>query len=642
MVRKRDGREVPFDQAKIADAIYRAARSVGGADRFLSEELASVVTMFIEKDWRDRVPSIEDVSDLIERVLVDTGHGQTAKAFILERDRRARIRDALRVRDDDAAPPSGAPTVDAPARATTTTWSKGKIVEALIIEADLPAGVAEEIAAEVERRVFASGLTRLSTSLIRALVDNELFERGCDRLIGRHSTIGVPRYDLDRLARSGVEGGRQPGCADAVDREVAAACWTQYSLTAVYPRDVADAHLTGRIHLSGLGSPTRYHALEIDADPAVLGTDVDSLRRLLCRVGELVDGRIRLRGVERILLAMVDEGMDPNVAALRLLSALGASAELPPRRPELELTWAIAATGGDECAAIFGAASSLRDAFGEVRPPRLLGDVAGVCDATRLDHLVLAEADPDRAAAFSSSPFAPGALSRYTPILLRVDVNVAQAAFRSARFDTSSVERQLEPLVAAATEACEARARYFESLPGAASPRERLTRLPESRGPMSVGGRFEIGLCGLDAACRVAFDQPPWREERARRFAEDLVDGFARLIAQQAKERRLPIAMGFTEDPTVRRRFGGIDFERFPRGREVHGVAHDGRAYLYASTVSYGDEEPDPAAAATLEARLRRNAAPSPIPIYHALLKDRARFLVAYAEQARRHVSECS
>ena len=48
-VRKRDGRVVPFDEGKIADAIYRAALAVGGEDRFLAEELASMVTLFLVK-----------------------------------------------------------------------------------------------------------------------------------------------------------------------------------------------------------------------------------------------------------------------------------------------------------------------------------------------------------------------------------------------------------------------------------------------------------------------------------------------------------------------------------------------------------------------------------------------------------------
>ena len=49
-VEKRDGRQVVFYKAKIADAIYKAAQAVGGEDRVLAEELAGVVTMFLEKN----------------------------------------------------------------------------------------------------------------------------------------------------------------------------------------------------------------------------------------------------------------------------------------------------------------------------------------------------------------------------------------------------------------------------------------------------------------------------------------------------------------------------------------------------------------------------------------------------------------
>jgi len=98
-VQKRDGRLVPFDRQKIADAIFKAAQAVGGDDRVLAEELAGVVTMFLEKNYPpDTPPHIEDIQDTVEKVLIEMGHARTAKAYILYRDRRARIREALRVR----------------------------------------------------------------------------------------------------------------------------------------------------------------------------------------------------------------------------------------------------------------------------------------------------------------------------------------------------------------------------------------------------------------------------------------------------------------------------------------------------------------------------------------------------------------
>ena len=57
-VRKRDGRLVDFDETKIADAVFKAACAVGREDRFLADELAGVVTLFLEKQYSGAVPGI--------------------------------------------------------------------------------------------------------------------------------------------------------------------------------------------------------------------------------------------------------------------------------------------------------------------------------------------------------------------------------------------------------------------------------------------------------------------------------------------------------------------------------------------------------------------------------------------------------
>lgn len=178
---KRDGRLVPFNEKKIADAIFKAAQSVGGEDRALADELAVVVTMFLEKKYAGQMPGIEDIQDIVEKVLIETGHAKTAKAYILYRDKRARIRESLRVRKHTK---KRADTTDVSLLVNTETkdetfpWDKRKIADALIKEADFSEEVASEIAGAVEQRVFSSGLNRISTTLIRELVDNELFEGG--------------------------------------------------------------------------------------------------------------------------------------------------------------------------------------------------------------------------------------------------------------------------------------------------------------------------------------------------------------------------------------------------------------------------------------------------------------------------------
>ncbi len=92
---KRDGREVPFNLEKIANAIFRAAQAVGGSDYDEAMSLAIEVSERIEEEFcqTDEYPSVEDIQDMVERVLVKHGHARTAKEFILYRAERNKIRE---------------------------------------------------------------------------------------------------------------------------------------------------------------------------------------------------------------------------------------------------------------------------------------------------------------------------------------------------------------------------------------------------------------------------------------------------------------------------------------------------------------------------------------------------------------------
>ncbi len=93
-IRKRDGRIVEFTRDKISAAIFKAAKAVGGEDRQLADELAEIVVQYLYKKLGSGIPAVEEVQDAVEKVLIDTGHAKTAKAYILYRDRRTRLRDS--------------------------------------------------------------------------------------------------------------------------------------------------------------------------------------------------------------------------------------------------------------------------------------------------------------------------------------------------------------------------------------------------------------------------------------------------------------------------------------------------------------------------------------------------------------------
>jgi len=93
-IKKRDGREVPFDDSKITDAIFKAARAVGGEDRELAVSLTLQVLRALKQKYNGQIFGVEDVQDVVEKVLIENGHARTAKAYILYRDKRTRIREA--------------------------------------------------------------------------------------------------------------------------------------------------------------------------------------------------------------------------------------------------------------------------------------------------------------------------------------------------------------------------------------------------------------------------------------------------------------------------------------------------------------------------------------------------------------------
>jgi len=271
-VRKRDGRLVSFDRRRIADAIFKAACAAGGSDRSTADELASVVTMFLEKNYgEDDPPGIEDIQDLVEKVLIETGHAKTAKAYILYRDRRARIREQMRVRKPTAGRANTTDMsllVDAGRQDVVQPWDKAKIADALVKEADLERPLAHEIARAVEERIFTSGIRRISTSLIRELVDNELFERGMANRLEMQSVVGMPRYDLEQLifSKSKENSNITANNPEAINLSIAETTLKQFALREVFSREVADAHRKAVVHLHDLGYPTRVycssHSLE--------------------------------------------------------------------------------------------------------------------------------------------------------------------------------------------------------------------------------------------------------------------------------------------------------------------------------------------------------------------------------------------
>ncbi|MBK7379098.1 MAG: response regulator SirA [Ignavibacteriales bacterium] len=94
-VKKRSGVLVPFNKGRISNAIYRAAVAVGGRDKEKADELADEVIKLLTKDNSTFItPTIEEIQDAVEKVLIENGHAKVAKAFILYREEANKRRES--------------------------------------------------------------------------------------------------------------------------------------------------------------------------------------------------------------------------------------------------------------------------------------------------------------------------------------------------------------------------------------------------------------------------------------------------------------------------------------------------------------------------------------------------------------------
>lgn len=320
-VRTRDNRVVPFDDQRIVSAITEAMVEAGTGGVAAARELTSAVLHFLEleADPDDDAIPVDTIHNMVEKVLMETGHREVARAYVLRRDRNRRLRERL---DPPRSSPIGpADEVDDPERllrvgsdfdASESTWSRSRIAAALIKEADMDADAAEEIAAAVEERVRRSGRERISTRLIRELVDNELFDRGYTASLDRQASVSLPRFDLERLLFGGGDPTRGlfAGHPGQIMQSIGQNILREYLLGRVLGPEVREAFADGVLHLHELEVPLQFLRAEIPlAQPPRrrgqrVAEEEDVFARLERRVAShfpLVAEEIQVFGLERAL-----------------------------------------------------------------------------------------------------------------------------------------------------------------------------------------------------------------------------------------------------------------------------------------------------------------------------------------------------
>jgi len=102
-VQKRDGTIVDFDQTRISDAIFKALTATGQGDSKRAKKISDRIVQILNRRFKkEEIPQVEQIQDIVEEILILEGLVETAKAYILYREQRRRIREAVRFNEEAA------------------------------------------------------------------------------------------------------------------------------------------------------------------------------------------------------------------------------------------------------------------------------------------------------------------------------------------------------------------------------------------------------------------------------------------------------------------------------------------------------------------------------------------------------------
>ena len=129
-------------------------------------------------------------------------------------------------------------------------FNSHKIIQSLVSEGSLPLELAQKITEEVENRIYKYQTTYLTGALIRELVNSVLLEHGHEEYRNKLARLGLPVHDVQKMISNldDVNNGAEGLLFNAGQRVFA-----EHLLTNILPKDVADAHLSGDLHITNPG-----------------------------------------------------------------------------------------------------------------------------------------------------------------------------------------------------------------------------------------------------------------------------------------------------------------------------------------------------------------------------------------------------
>ena len=134
---------------------------------------------------------------------------------------------------------------------TMEEFNANKILQSLVKEAGMPVELAQKITSETESRLYKFQTQYLTAPLIREIVNALLVEHSMEEYRHKLTRLGMPIYDVTQLlGKAGDDGGNVESLVHQTGRQV----FSEYLLLEQLPRDVADAHLSGDIHITNAGT----------------------------------------------------------------------------------------------------------------------------------------------------------------------------------------------------------------------------------------------------------------------------------------------------------------------------------------------------------------------------------------------------
>ncbi len=133
---------------------------------------------------------------------------------------------------------------------TMEEFDANKIANSLIKEAKVPAELAQKAAKEAEKRLVKSKTKYLTAALIREVVNGILIEKGYEEYRHKLTRVGMPIHEVT----ASIESKDSPADSTAVLTKAGQTVIGEYTLLNIFPRDIADAHLSGAIHIDNLGT----------------------------------------------------------------------------------------------------------------------------------------------------------------------------------------------------------------------------------------------------------------------------------------------------------------------------------------------------------------------------------------------------